>query len=233
MTTIPMKPRGDLERSFEWPWYEENCSWVLDWASGASRALEFGCGVGWMTSRLASAGVDTLGIDIDESKIRKARETYPAGQFRVFELRPESFESGHFDFVVSNQVIEHVSAVEEVLTMLHRVLVPGGRAFISVPNGSGLYCLLYDKLAVKLGRRSEHLQLKSLTEWTQIFGQHGFRVVRVLTQNVLPYRLFAPGKRRWAAWLIHRGNHALCAITPRSWAAAFFFCLDRIDVNSQ
>lgn len=222
--------RGDTGRSFAYPWYEQNRRWLLDWAAGSRTALEFGCGVGWMTATLAGAGIDTLGIDLSAPKIEHARRHHPGVRFEVLEMGPTTFPPGSFDFVVSNQVLEHVPDVDAVLAMLHAVIRPGGRAFFSVPNGYGLYCLLYDKLAVALGRQSEHEQFHSLSQWRDRFARHGFRTVDVLSQNVLPYRLFPPRLQGAAGPFIHRLNLGLCAITPKSWASAFYFRLERLDV---
>lgn len=222
-----------MNRSFALPWYEQNLRWLLAWAEGSQRALEFGCGVGWMTAALTRAGIPTLGIDLSEEKILHARDQHPDAAFEVLELREGTFAPGTFDFVVSNQVLEHVPDLETVLADLHRATAPAARAFFSVPNGFGLYCLLYDRLAGALGRESEHEQFRSLSQWTQAFRQGGFRVEKVLTQNVLPYRLLPGGAQRRLASPIHGLNRALCALTPAAWASAFFFCLTRIDAPDQ
>lgn len=223
--------RGDIGRSFGYPWYEQNRRWLRDWAAGSQRALEFGCGIGWMTALLAEAGIDTLGIDLSETKIAHARKTYPHARFEVMEMNPGTFPPGSFDLVVSNQVLEHVPDVHAVLDMLFQVTRPGGRAFFSVPNGHGLYCLLYDKLPASLGRQGEHEQFHGLRQWRTIFGSHGFRTVGVLTQNVLPYRLFPPRLQRNCGPFIHSLNHALCAVSPQSWASAFYFRLERVEAG--
>jgi len=225
--------RGDIGRSFGYPWYEENRRWLLEWAAGSRTALEFGCGIGWMTSVLAEANIDTIGIDLSETKIAHARRTYPGVRFEVLEMGPSTYPAGSFDFVVSNQVLEHVPDIDSVLAMLHKVIRPGGRAFFSVPNGSGLYCLLYDKLATRMGRQSEHEQFHNLRQWQGLFSKHGFRTADVLTQNVLPYRLFSPRIQQRCGPLIHSLNRGLCAVTPAGWASAFYFRLERIDVPAR
>lgn len=219
--------RGDVSRSFGYPWYDQNRRWLLDWAEGCRTALEFGCGVGWLTATLASAGIDTLGIDLDAAKIEHARRVHPGVRFEVMDMAPGTFAPASFDLIVSNQVLEHVPDVAAVLEMLREVTRPGGRAFFSVPNGHGLYCLLYDKLAASLGRQSEHEQFHGLRQWRDLFARHGFRTADVLTQNVLPYRLFPPRLQRSAGTMIHAANLGLCAVTPRSWASAFYFRLER------
>lgn len=182
-----------------------------------------------MTAALTGAGIDTTGIDLAAEKVALARSQFPDCRFEVLEMTDATYQPGTFDFVVSNQVLEHVVDLEGTLAMLHRAMAPGARAFFSVPNGSGLYCLLYDKIAVSFGRVGEHEQFRNLDQWCEAFAQGGFRVVRVHTQNVLPYRLFPRRLQHSLAGFIHGLNRGLCALTPQGWASAFFFCLERIE----
>ena len=50
-------------------------------------------------------------------------------------MRPSSLslESGHFDFVVSNDVLEHVDQPRAVIGEMMRILKPGGELFLTVP----------------------------------------------------------------------------------------------------
>ena len=214
-------------RSFQSPWYLENRDWVLEWARGCRRSLELGCGTGWMTAALQAAGLEATGIDTNPVRIEQARAAFPGPRFLVGLLDQQRLPAGSFDFVLANQVLEHVDDVDDVLHQLHMVTAPGARGFFSVPNGYGLYCLIYDKVAVRFGRIGEHQTFVGLADWTAILERNAFRVVKVLRQNVLPYRLFPGGVQRRTSGAVHGLNHALCAVTPRSWAAAFFFCVER------
>jgi hypothetical protein len=72
------------------------------------------------------------------------------------------------------------------------------------------------------------LRFVGLAGWKATLERNGFRVVEVLRQNVLPYRLFPEAMRLRFPGIVHGVNHALCAVTPASWAAAFFFCVERV-----
>ncbi len=48
------------------------------------------------------------------------------------------FPDASFDFINIAEVIEHVESPEAMLAEVRRVLVPGGRAYLSVPNRFGL-----------------------------------------------------------------------------------------------
>lgn len=106
--------------------------------------LDYGCGTGYGTQRLASSAAQIVGIDISEEAIRFAESTYlPAVSegstldYRVvqpIEQAPLPFEDGAFDTVLSFQVIEHVPSVEKYLAEIRRVLKPGGTFVCATPD---------------------------------------------------------------------------------------------------
>ena len=49
-------------------------------------------------------------------------------------LRLSRVEDGHFDLIILNHVIEHLSNGETVLASLHRKLRPGGMIYIETPD---------------------------------------------------------------------------------------------------
>jgi SAM-dependent methyltransferase len=67
---------------------------------------------------------------VDFQKVDKeyAKSTYVAD---ICERIP--VEDGRFDFVLFNQVMEHLKEPDKALAELHRVLVPGGRLLCTVP----------------------------------------------------------------------------------------------------
>lgn len=93
------------------------------------RVLEVGCGRGHLTRRLAEAGVDIVGIDVNP----KAAEL--AGTDRVLTMRAEdlAFPDDSFDAVLSVHAIEHIPDLTGALAEMARVLRPGGRALFVYP----------------------------------------------------------------------------------------------------
>lgn len=83
-----------------------------------SRVLDFGCGRGSLVRAFRAAGFDAAGCDIVLEK--PADELYLIEQpYRL------PFPDGTFDFVVSNQVLEHVRDHSLVFRELRRVLKAG------------------------------------------------------------------------------------------------------------
>lgn len=86
-----------------------------------STVLDFGCGEGEMVEQYRRAGFHAFGVDI---KMEKPSEflrliTSNNGAYRI------PFNDNTFDFVFSNQVLEHVFNLREALAEIYRILKPG------------------------------------------------------------------------------------------------------------
>lgn len=95
--------------------------------------LDIGTGSGWMAHHLARlAGLSAVGVDVADQ--REVREGFV---FRLVQGAALPFESGSFDLVVSNHVIEHVGDLEAQrlhLAEVARVLKADGTVYFAVPN---------------------------------------------------------------------------------------------------
>jgi ubiquinone/menaquinone biosynthesis C-methylase UbiE len=106
------------------------------------RLLDVGCGPGQFTilaaERLPDAEV--WGIDVAPTMIELAR-AHAAGSaaaarlhFQVADVARLPFPDAHFDAVLSTGSIKHWPDQAGGLREIHRVLVPGGRAFVGEMN---------------------------------------------------------------------------------------------------
>lgn len=97
------------------------------------RALDVGCSAGFIADELALAGATTVGVDIDEPGLAKARERFgDRVDFRVARGEALPFEDDSLDVVVLNHIYEHVVNPEAVVADIHRVLRPGGVLYLGV-----------------------------------------------------------------------------------------------------
>ena len=102
--------------------------------ASSRRVLDAGCGEGYGTDLLASAGAaSVVGVDVDEPTIEHARERY-GHDFQVADLAELPFADDSFDLVVCFEAIEHVADARRVVAELRRVLVADGVLVISTPN---------------------------------------------------------------------------------------------------
>lgn len=84
----------------------------------------------------ASRGARAYGIDISEPTVRQARTAFGANALRsaVSDVRALPFLDASFDAIYSMGTIEHFDETEGAVAEMARVLKPGGRAIVGVPN---------------------------------------------------------------------------------------------------
>jgi len=102
--------------------------------------LDAACGLGYGSHVLASLSpaARIIGIDLSDWAVEFARRNYSSDRvdFCCGSL-PEALNSmpnASVDFVVSLETLEHVTDPQALLAAFERVLKPGGRIFVSVPN---------------------------------------------------------------------------------------------------
>jgi SAM-dependent methyltransferase len=96
------------------------------------RILDTGCGVGMYVRAFRRFSDEVYGIDVDADKIAEASQELPNLQVAPAESLP--FEDSFFDVVLSHEVWEHVNDDRAAAREAVRVLRPGGRLVVFVPN---------------------------------------------------------------------------------------------------
>ncbi len=109
-------------------------AWILEAAGDRARGrvLDDGCGLGLYLERLATGARAAVGVEFDAERARLA-----GGRgLRVAQAAGERlpFPDGTFDLILSHEVLEHVADDRQAMGEIARLLAPGGRAVIFVPN---------------------------------------------------------------------------------------------------
>lgn len=79
------------------------------------KALDFGCGAGRSTRFLQKLGFDTIGVDIAEDMIKKAREINPKGDYLLIEDgNLGQFRYNNYDLVMSAFTFDNISKENKV-----------------------------------------------------------------------------------------------------------------------
>lgn len=94
--------------------------------------LEDGCGVGSYLVRLAEDASLAIGLEIELERARDAHRKGPSTLGGKSEFLP--FPADVFDLVLSHEVLEHVQNDQMAAREILRVLKPGGRLILFVPN---------------------------------------------------------------------------------------------------
>jgi SAM-dependent methyltransferase len=105
-------------------------------AASGGRALDYGCGEGQTVALARSRGLDIWGADTfggffagwAQSLLPQSRE-----RVRRIENGRADYPDSHFDLIISNQVLEHVSDPEAVISDIHRLMKPGGTFIAAFP----------------------------------------------------------------------------------------------------
>lgn len=78
------------------------------------KAIDFGCGAGRSTRFLQKLGFSTVGVDISEDMIKKAREIDPEGDYRLIEDGNFSqFEAYAYDLALSAFTFDNIPTLEK------------------------------------------------------------------------------------------------------------------------
>lgn len=135
-------PTHDLEKaalrgepSYVWrAGQERRLQMILNAASErlTGRVLENGCGVGMYIEHLAPHVGQIVGLEYDLERATVAGQRSEQIVCAAGEKLPFPDES--FDVILSHEVLEHVQDDRQAVTEMARVLKPGGRMVIFVPN---------------------------------------------------------------------------------------------------
>jgi SAM-dependent methyltransferase len=95
-------------------------------------ALVDGCGVGMYLHHMGKCFEDSVGLDIEFERLQEAK----GHQAKILCGAGEAlaFPSNAFDFVLSHEVLEHVSDDQQTIDEIIRVLRPSGRLALFCPN---------------------------------------------------------------------------------------------------
>jgi ubiquinone/menaquinone biosynthesis C-methylase UbiE len=124
---------------------------------GARRILDVGCGTGVTALELAQLGYEVSGLDIAPNMIQRARSEAQHQNlkcdFQVGIAENLPYPDAYFNVVIALGLLGNILEDKLALTEMARVLKPGGRLLLTIPNLLALDLLvaLPKSLAIMLG----------------------------------------------------------------------------------
>jgi SAM-dependent methyltransferase len=100
---------------------------------GTGRLLDFGCGGGAFLDRMRRLGWQVTGVDVATAAVGRARGELGLHVLSGSLPHPDLSEAT-FDLITMWHSLEHVHAPLDVLQAAYRLLAPGGRLLVAVPN---------------------------------------------------------------------------------------------------
>ncbi len=170
----PRRPRGWWRSLSRWARGRRSDRRLTLPVFGRGRLLDFGCGGGAFLERMRQVGWTVTGLDASAATVQRIRVELGlnalAGTLPHPDLRPASF-----DLITMRHSLEHVHAPLDTLREAHRLLVPGGKLLVEVPNIDSLpfRCFGHVWFGLDLPRHLTHF-----APWTLYLCLHraGFRV---------------------------------------------------------
>lgn len=176
------------------------------------RVLDYGCGSGYGSARIAETAASVDAVDVAEDAISYAQSQFRRENLHFRSINPSAplpFAADSFDTVLSFQVFEHVSDVDHYLGEIARVLAPGGTLVLVTPDRSTRLFPLQrpwnrwhvkeysaDSLAAAMRRTFEDVQIQSMSGRPDVINVE-LRRCRKLKWLALPFTLpFIPDALR-------------------------------------
>ncbi len=181
----------ELVRRYESATVSDLHALLADSFPPGARLLELGCGSGRDSAFMLENGFDVTASDGVQEMIDAAADCHPVLDGRLHHIRlPEDLTPtlGIFDGVYAVATLMHLTRpdIQEVFSRIHRILVPGGRLFFSVPLHRD------DVAADEFDAKGRRFTPLTHAEWTGLCRRGGFEILTATpTSDGLGRKTFA------------------------------------------
>jgi len=135
------------------------------------KVISIGCGSGEDCDQLQKRGADVTGVDISDSMITIAKDSYPKCNFQVMDMENLELNDNSFDFAYSSLAIHYLEDWTKALKEAHRVLKPRASYLFSCnhPTFSAMeYTCNDDEISESMLRRRKNKRTNEM----QITGNY-------------------------------------------------------------
>lgn len=145
---------------------------LIEKASGKTKGmlLDIGAGTGSFLNVMKQNGWDVKGLEPDENARQKGKELYNVSleSIEVFYTLP----ARSFDVITMWHVLEHVHDLHDYIQQLKKLIKPGGKLLIAVPNYTSYDAAHYNEYwaAYDVPRHLWHFSPQSMQQLLQLHG---------------------------------------------------------------
>ncbi len=177
---------------------------VMELIGQSGDVLDIGCMDGAIAARLRDLGNRVYGIDASKPAVATARERGIDAQIgNLEETLP--FADEMFDLVFAGEIIEHVYAIDALLTEIRRTLKPGGILVVTTPNlaafGRRILLLLNRNPHIEIsfkGDAAGHIRYFVKSTLCRLLEDHRFRIT-AFTSDVVNFNHSGTRASGWLA----------------------------------
>jgi len=199
-----------------------------------SRALDIGCGSGWLAHNVAARGIHTMAFDLSLSGVQKARSYSPPILniprtthdlllvLLVADIYELPFPPRSFDLVLLSEVCEHLQDIDAALEQVRHVLTDRGRLILTVPYRERIkwYLCIHCNRPTPANAHLHSFDERSVRDHLE---RHGLRVLQTFRlSNKLLEALRFP---RWTRWMPYRVWRAADHLLNAVWGNSAFLCV--------
>jgi SAM-dependent methyltransferase len=158
--------------------------WYLPYVVPGAEVLDVGCGNGLHTLKAAGRSGAATGIDRSLASLAVGGRRAAAAGRRLRLVcgdveRSLPFRTHRFDTVICSDLLEHVHARDAVLGEIRRVLRPGGRLLLAVPNRATSWKRRLERAGLFAYSDPDHKIEYTLGELREELARNGFAIVRL------------------------------------------------------
>lgn len=177
--------------------------------------LEVDCGPGVLARMMQERGACVTGTDLSLVAVERAWAKGIAAQQVDVDTDPLPFPDGSFETVVSNSMIEHRFFPERSFDECVRVLKPGGRFIVCLPNIAHWLCrwwLITGRFPYVKNSPTDalHVRFFTVSEVRRLCEERGLRILEVdgsaslWAKDFYPRLVRSRRVRPAYTWLAHR-----------------------------
>ena len=164
--------------------------------SSTDKILDIGCGPAVMTKEVVNLGWDYTGIDISDKMIEEAKQKFPNNprvKFEIGSVEKINSPDNNYAAIIAMGLVEYLEDDVQAIVEMRRVLRPGGKLLVSLPNWWSpmrmwdrcLFAPISRFIKKLFGRESKKFYQKEFRpgQYRKLLIRNGFKPVKTIAYN--------------------------------------------------